>query len=73
MERLATFRMMAQGEVKPQSAITPRTLALKSRSEAMSTVVAPMLRPPRNRGWSFPSLCAMLSTQEATSLCSRIP
>ena len=50
--------MMSHGEVKPQSATMPRTLAGNSKQEAISTVVAPIDMPERYIGCSGPSRCA---------------
>ena len=45
-----TLRIIASGEEKPQSAITPRTDGGSSSAEASRTVVAPIESPPRNSG-----------------------
>ena len=42
--------LIASGEEKPQSAITPRTDGGSSSAEASRTVVAPIESPPRNSG-----------------------
>ena len=44
---------MASGEVKPQSAMMPRTFAGKSKHDASSTLVAPIDTPERTPGGSL--------------------
>lgn len=61
------LRMIASGEEKPQSAITPRTDGGSSSAEASRTVVAPIESPPRNSGCSGPKCMAAYCAHVAAS------
>ena len=59
--------LIASGEEKPQSAITPRTDGGSSSAEASRTVVAPIESPPRNSGCSGPKCMAAYCAHVAAS------
>ena len=65
--------LIASGEEKPQSAITPRTFPAKGSPQAMSTVDAPMETPPSSSGASLPRRSAHQCAQVCTSRRSRTP